>query len=278
MTDEIIPGIFRIPHHWVDGNNGVVFGEKRAVAIDAGAFPEDGQAAAELIRSRGFAPDRLILTHGHVDHVRGGAAFAGAEIFAHAHTPDVIRAQLPGWAAQEGRTVEEEAARTVWPTVLFQQDLTLELGGRTLRLFPAPGHSRDGICVYLPQERLLFAGDSVATGIAPALNDGDSREMEASIRRLRQMEVDILVPGHGPLLRGAEAVQQWLSWLLDYLTGVRARVQDGLARGDAPAAIADGVSYERFIGERLPRAQHNQPKRHRMAVEKIITEEQVRNE
>jgi glyoxylase-like metal-dependent hydrolase (beta-lactamase superfamily II) len=227
---------------------------------------------AGFIQARGGKPNRLILTHGHGDHILGGAAFAGAEIFAHMKTPEVIQRQLAGWAGRSGESVEQVAARLIWPTVTFQEVLRLDLGNRQLYLFSSPGHSQDGVCIYLEAEHILFAGDTVSTGIVPAISDGNSLEMESSLGRLLEMEIDTLVPGHGPVLYGAEAIHDWLSWQINYLAGVRTLVQTGLHRGEDPETLADAVEYELFVGDRLPAEQHTMPKRHRLAVQKIILE------
>jgi glyoxylase-like metal-dependent hydrolase (beta-lactamase superfamily II) len=275
MFSEIVPGVFAVEHQVAEGKNGILFSRRGAVAIDGGNYPEEGQAMAEFIRARGETPDRLILTHGHGDHVLGAAALAGGEVIAHARTPEVIRRQVPAWAARWGESEEQVEARIVRPTITFTEELRLDLGDRSLRLFPTPGHSEDGICVYLEEERLLFAGDTVVTGIVPAIGDGDSRELEASLQRLAGMEIEILVAGHGPVLQGREKVREWLQWLASYLAGVRAFVLEELGQGRDPVTIADSADYARFVGDRLPAEKHGMPKRHRNTVVKILEEELV---
>jgi cyclase len=273
MFEEIATGVFSVDHQVVEGKNGVVLGRRGAVAIDGGNYPEEGQAVAEFLHARGYAPRRLVLTHGHGDHILGGGALADGEVFAHANTPAVIRRQIPGWAARSGETEAQVAARLVWPTVTFSHELDLDLGDRTLHLFPTPGHSEDGVCVYLPETRILFAGDAVVTGIVPAIGDGDSAQLEASLRALAELPIAILVSGHGPLLRGSETIRDWLGWLVGYLAGIRAFVQGELARGQAADAVADAAEFHRFVGDRLPADRHGMPRRHRATVEKIVEEQ-----
>jgi glyoxylase-like metal-dependent hydrolase (beta-lactamase superfamily II) len=190
MTAEpVAPGVWAVDQSVVEGKNGVVVGRERAVAIDTGNSEADGQAMVDALRAVGHGPDRLILTHGHGDHVRGSGPFRGGEIFAHHLSPAEMRRHLPD--------INEVGETLAWPTVLFDGELRLDLGGRTLRLFPTPGHSVDGICVYVESERVLFAGDVVVTGIVPAIFH-DGREMERSLERLLELEIDLLVPGHGP--------------------------------------------------------------------------------
>jgi len=111
------------------------------------------------------------------------------------------------------------------------------------------------------------------TGIVPAIGDGSGVAMEASLRRLAELEIEILVAGHGPVLHGAKPVRDWLEWQLSYLVGVRASVRESLARGHTADAAADAAGYERFVGDRLPADRHSMLRRHRNTVMKIIQEE-----
>jgi cyclase len=279
MFTELAPGVFSVEHRVVEGKNGVLFGNRHALAIDTGSDAEEGEAVAAFIRARGRQPEWLALTHGHGDHVLGGAVFVGAEVFAHVNMPAVIRKQIPGWAEVRtrapgaGASNDEIAARVSQPTITFTDELRIDLGGRQVHLFHTPGHSDDSACVYLPGERILFAGDTVVTGIVPAIGDGSGVAMEASLRRLAELEIEILVAGHGPVLHGARHVRDWLGWQASYLAGARAFVRASLAQGDPADAVADAAGYERFVGDRLPADRHGMLRRHRNTVMKIIQEE-----
>jgi cyclase len=131
--------------------------------------------------------------------------------------------------------------------------------------------------LYLPDERILFAGDTVVTGIVPAIGEGSGTAMEASLRRLAGMEIEILVAGHGQVLHGAARVRDWLQWQAAYLAGLRAFVRESLAQGRDPRAIVEAAGYERFVGDRLPADRHGMPRRHRNTVMKIIEEEAPRD-
>jgi cyclase len=273
MMTEIAPGVYAADHAAAEGKNAIIVGQRGAWAIDAGTYPHEGQELADFIRSLGWPADRLIYTHGHGDHVLGSAAFRRAEVIAHALLAPAARRMLPAWAAKTGMTPEAVAASIAWPTLAFDGELTLDLGGRTLRLIPAPGHSPDGIVAYLPEERLLIAGDTVVTGIVPAIGHGDSRVLEATLGRLAELAIETLVPGHGPVITGGAAVQDWLRWEAGYLAGVRLAVRTALADGASPEAIPDRVSYERFVGDRLPADRHLMLKRHRDTAAVIVREE-----
>lgn len=273
MITEIIPGVYTVDHAVAEGKNAIIVGKRAVWAIDAGTHPNEGQEMADFIRGLNRPADRLIYTHGHGDHALGSAAFHGAEIVAHRLMPVEARRLLPILAPRAGKTVEELAAQIAWPTITFSDELTLDLGDRHLWIFPTPGHSQDGVSIYLEEEKLLVAGDAVVTGIVPAIGDGDSRILETTLQRLLDLEIETLIPGHGPVVYGQDRARDWLRWLAGYLRGVRESVRAALDQGESPHTIADHIDYHRFVGDRLPRDRHTMPTRHRNTVHKIVEEE-----
>ena len=274
MIEEVAPGVYSAPHQVVEGQNAIVFGQKNALAIDGGMYPQDGDAMAAFIRDRGHQPDRLALTHGHGDHVLGARALAGGEVFAHRLTPGVIRDQVPGWADKWGETEANVAADLPWPTVTFQDDLCTDLGGRTVRWLHTPGHSPDSASALVVEEGVLIAGDAVVTAIVPAISAGDGRELEQSLRRLVQLEAEVLIPGHGHVVHGRDAVRGWLLWEAEYLATARDLVRTVLGRGGDLEVAVEEASLDECASGRLPIDEYSMPKRHRSVIEKIISEEQ----
>lgn len=276
MIAEVAPNIFCVDHQVAEGKNAIICGERAAWAIDTGIQAAEGREMADFINAKGFPADRLIYTHGHGDHVLGSAAFLGAEVYAHSLTPTEISRLLPSLACQAESAVEELSSQIAWPTVTFSEELYLNLGNRWLRLFPTPGHSQDGISIYSENDKLLIAGDSVVTGIVPAIGEGNSLVLEASLQRLRMLAIDVMIPGHGPVVYGAENVQEWLQWIADYLQRVRKFVYQSIADGISGDEIVELASYEQFVGDRLSAEMHKMPRRHAATVQKIVQENEGR--
>jgi glyoxylase-like metal-dependent hydrolase (beta-lactamase superfamily II) len=269
LFTEIAPEVVAVSHRLVDGKNAIVFGSRGALAVDACNYADEGQAMADFIRGRGARPDRLALTHGHGDHILGSGAFRGADVYAHVRAPGTLEAGLPIWADRYFDGVLERAeAMIARPNVLFDSILSIDLGHKTARLFATPGHCPDAVCVYLEEDRVLCAGDTVVTCIPPAINDGNSCQLEATLCKLLQLDIQILVPGHGPLLRGAEAVREHLQWTIGYLRRTRAFVEEALGLGDA--FEDDGCAQ--LAGDRLAEEPFGTRRRHRMLVDRIIAE------
>jgi cyclase len=267
-VEEIAPGVWTVDHRVAEGKNGVIVGERGALAIDTGTDEAEGEAVVAAVRAAGFEPNRLLLTHGHNDHVLGSAVFRGAEVFAHSLCPEVIRRHMPAMRERHGDRVDG----ITWPTVTFSGELTIDLGGKSVRIFPTPGHSADGVAAYVVEDRVLFASDAAVTAIPPAVGDGDSATLVATLRGLRELGAEVLVPGHGQVVRGAGAVRAALTWNADYLEALRAFAGEELARGTAPESIPERADYDRFVGGHLLPERHGMLKRHRDIVAKIVQE------
>ncbi len=273
---EIAPRVFTIDASVADGNLGVIAGERIALAIDAGIERSEGDRVADAVRATGHDPDHLVYTHGHLDHVLGGAAFRDGEVFAHLETAAHIRAQIPQWAEREHTTTADLEERFAFPTVLFAGEIELDLGGRTVRVIPTPGHAPGASCVLLPDTGLLFGGDTVVTNIPPYFRDGDSGVLAATLRSLAGMDLEILVPGHGHVVRGREAVRETITWLASYLERCREHVAARLGRDD-PDLIVAGAPYDDYIGDRLDRDRHRMVWRHERSILNLIAELQRGN-
>jgi len=161
------------------GTNQYLLGTRVGVQIDAA--PLDAENRRRLARAPARA-ERLVLTHIHPDHV-GGAVDMGVPIAVHASRADCA----PGGRPLAPATTLEDGDEIRYP------------GGRLL-VVHTPGHESGHCCLYEPERRWLFTGDTVlSTGtsmIAPP--DGNMIAYLASLRRLRGLALAVIFPGHGP--------------------------------------------------------------------------------
>ena len=201
----------------VGGKAGLIIGDDRTLLIDAGADTEEGAAIIACARALGHEPDTLVYTHGHWDHVRGGVAFRGPEVFAHAHAVPAIRIQL----ALEGRDADADGGQP--STNVLTTPISLDLGGVHVELLETPGHAPGSLSVLVQEEGVLFAGDTVVTAIPPVFGDGDSVTLERTLRTIAAIGVQTLVPGHGAIVRGSDAVRVAVLARADYLSHTRER-------------------------------------------------------
>jgi glyoxylase-like metal-dependent hydrolase (beta-lactamase superfamily II) len=97
----------------------------------------------------------------------------------------------------------EEAAKAT-PDVRVEDGEVLHVGRLDLRCVHAPGHTDGHLCLFLEQERLLFAGDNVlgvgTAAIAPPPH-GDMAEYVRSLKKMQSLDAALLAPGHGPMVK-----------------------------------------------------------------------------
>lgn len=182
-------------------NLGLVVGTRCAAVIDTGGSVTTGAAFAAAVKRITPLPVCYVInTHWHPDHSFGNVAFKRAG------TVFVGNARLPGELAKRGHDLAEgfaadlgpdPAAAIVPPTRLVKTTLTLDLGGRSLRLkaWP-PAHTDTDLTVEDLRTRTLWTGDLLFRQRIPAL-DGSLDGWLKALPVLAAMQARIVVPGHG---------------------------------------------------------------------------------
>jgi glyoxylase-like metal-dependent hydrolase (beta-lactamase superfamily II) len=158
----------------------------------------------------------VIYSHDHADHSAGGEVFAqdGALVISHANTK---------------ATIIGERRPTATPNITFTDQMTVELGGKTVELkYLGKNHSDNMIVMHFPAERALFAVDfiPVRTVAFKDFPDAYIPEWIASLRKVEGMDFDILVPGHGKLGNRADVVA-----FREYMVFVHDKVLNALRLG-----------------------------------------------
>jgi cyclase len=105
------------------------------------------------------------------------------------------------YAKQSGLTDKDLAGtKPTYPTLTFKERLTLDLGNKKIEvLYLGPAHTTGSVVVYMPQEKVLFAGDLLFTAYHPFLGEANIEGWTKVLDHLMAMDVDKIIPGHGPL-------------------------------------------------------------------------------
>ena len=184
--------------------------------IDSPVLPDELDALPALLEQARFpAPSGLLATHGDWDHLLGRLSFGGVALGVAESTADRLAAE-PGAAQRDLRAFDEELyIDRPRPLALGSlQALPVpgrcEIGGRDLELHPADGHTADGMAIWMPWANVLIAGDYLSKIEIPTLNEGGNVDSYiATLERLRPLveQAEHVVPGHGPVLDGAAALE-----------------------------------------------------------------------
>jgi len=207
-------------------NAGFVVTPAGVVVIDALGSPQLArELIAEIRRRTGQGVSHVILTHYHADHIYGLQEFqaAGAKIIAHRGGQQYLHSDT----AQSRLSVSQvelapwvdSATRLVAADQWIDSPQELVVGGVRLLLQPVgPAHTPEDLVIYLPAERVLFAGDIVFRGRIPFVGQADSRRWIAALDTLLAFEATLVVPGHGP---ASDSPRQDMELTRDYLSYLR---------------------------------------------------------
>lgn len=255
--------------------NSLLIGGDPPVLIDPGAGPA---VLVPLAATVGV----VLNTHYHFDHISGNHLFPRARLLINEVEAGDFRTRS-GLAARLGITaadgpegagrwldaVRQPGERPPAPTPHARHEWWLStgrvdgtypygrefgLGATAVVMVHTPGHTAGFCCPYFPREGLVYAGDYDLTSFGPwyAGADGDPAAMEASARRLAELDANHFVTGHQ---EGVLSRAEFLARLEDYLSVIRRRDERYLALvregRDFAAIVAAGVLY--------PARYHNDP-------------------
>jgi len=221
-------------------NTGFIVGRDGVVVIDSGPSRQYGEQMRKQVEahSGGKKIVEVLITHAHPDHFLGNQAFNGIRIEALPQTVTVI--------AEQGETLSANLYRLVgaWmqgtevrkPEALTQTGERV-IGGRKLRLIALQGHTEADLAVYDEASRTLFAGDLVFFHRAATTPNANIAKWLAALDALQKIDFQTLVPGHGPVVHGPEAIAEtraYLVWLRDSLHAAAANGLDMMEVANQP--------------------------------------------
>lgn len=170
-------------------------GRDDCILVDPG---DDLNALRSAIARSGKSLSAIMLTHGHFDHILAASPLAketGAQVYAHA---DEI-----GMLNESVKNAYTPSVCTLPPPVdIFAEPYedTMDIAGMHFEILHTPGHTKGGVCLYMPEEKTMFTGDTLfCAGFGRMdLYGGSPVEMRTSLKKLFAMPADITVyPGHG---------------------------------------------------------------------------------
>jgi glyoxylase-like metal-dependent hydrolase (beta-lactamase superfamily II) len=240
-----------------DPNVGCIVGTDAILAIEARATPFMAQQWIDVVRDR--LSDRpfgdLVLTHYHAVRTLGASAFNARRIIAHTNTRALIDERGEAdWASEQGRMPRLFAgAETIpgltHPTDTFEDAVSLDLGNRRVELrYLGRGHTSGDIVIWLPEERICFAGDLVEAQAAPYMGDAHVVDWStATLDNVAALDALQLVGGRGPVVR-AEGVSTAIA---DTRAFLRTTLEDTRAVRSAGGTLKE--AFERVHAELAPR-------------------------
>lgn len=230
---------------------GAIVTREGAAIIDTMPFPaESREVAAAIARVCPAGVHYLILTHYHADHIYGAYLFPQANVVAHARCRELlIKFGAPALEEAKAEEPELEEVTIRLPDITFDEgEIALQLAGRVMRLIHAPGHTQDMIMVYLEDDHVLFASDTVMP--VPSIVDGDVEALRSSLRKVAELPIENLVQGHGEVILRGE-VQDVIKASLKYLDTIESKVAKAIKSGKGKESLHQ-ISIESCGLSRIP--------------------------
>ena len=227
------------PAHSFAANAGIVIGTDAVLVVDTLISAKEGERFLADIRKVTGKPIKYVVnTHTHLDHAFGNCVFAKLGATVISHTADRAMLERIGAGTLQnignyGLKPEDMLGTTiVYPSLTFSDLMQIDLGGTMVELIRvAPSHTQGSIVVHVPAQKLLFAGDILFTDFHPYMADGDITGWAKSIDALLVMDIEKIIPGHGPL-----STKKDLKEMKEYLLLFDAKARE-LASGSQDADV-----------------------------------------
>ena len=224
-----------------DPNTGIIIGDDAVMVIDTQATPVMAQDVIRRIREVTDKPIKyVLLSHYHAVRVLGASAYGAEHIIASEDTRDLIveRGQFDkdseiGRFPRLFQNVESVPDGLTWPTITFNQKMTLWLGKLEVQILQlGRGHTKGDTVAWLPQEKILFSGDLVEFDATPYAGDAYFQDWPQTLDNIAAFKPQKLVPGRGAALQTPEQVQAGLAGTRAFISDLYESVKASAAKGE----------------------------------------------
>ena len=268
---------FSVPPNCRGSNWGYLVTSEGIVMMDTPMVPRTAlKWRSEIIRRGRIC--YTVNTHHHVDHTTGNFFFTGP-VVSHEAVRKAFFADLPTVSGSErvaeameiGQgtlgyirllvgehdaeslpVLEQEKYQIKPPSITFSERLALHVGDHRVELIHLPGHTDGHLGIYLPEEKVFFAGDNFCNGTQPSMAHSLPRQWVTSLKQIEAMDIDRVVPGHG-LICDKKEVQRFRKFIETCIEMTTSAIGKGMTKDEA----ADRISFEAlYPGHRCGTAVH----------------------
>ncbi len=190
---------------------GFVGCKRSIIVVDTATYPSQTKRDIQEMKEITEKPMKfLINTHYHPDHTFGNMYFE--DIIAHTACRKLLKNRSSFYKEEVQKEEGFEDLTITYPNIVFLEKMVLYCSPEIV-LTRLGGHTEGSITVYIPDERILFAGDLIFEGSHPYLGDADIQEWINALKVLLQWDIQKVVPGHGVVCDKKELKKH-----VDYLT------------------------------------------------------------
>lgn len=255
-------------------NSPVFVNDHEAMVLDSETTPAAARALVEDVKAFTDKPIKFVVdTHYHYDHLFGNQVFGpDVQIIGHDHTRQRLsvdtRSQFtfltsvnPARLEQLRQRIGEEKdseqkallerqlknaidyreavkeVKQTPPNLTFETSMTLVRGDREIRfLYLGRGHTDTDVVTFLPKERIVATGDLMET-VLSYMGDSYPEDWVQTLEKLKQLDFDVVLPGHGAPFRGKDHITAFQNYLRDFIAQANTLKRQGLSEEQIAAQI-----------------------------------------
>jgi len=223
---------------------GAIIGPEWVIVIDTLAVPDETLEMRSFIENTLNVPVRYVVnTIYHADHTLGNYFFPGATIIGHKQCRRLMAENNND--TLENAKVQESSFRKIDRIVLpditlSKGSLKIQIGKRSVKIFPTPGASPDGISILIKEDRVLFAGDAFLP--VPNIVEGDLELLKNTIASFSDCGLENIAQGHGDVILRGE-IDNACQNNIDYLDAI-AKFAKKAAESKDPKSVLDQATIQ----------------------------------
>ncbi|WP_442582648.1 MBL fold metallo-hydrolase [Mesorhizobium sp. ASY16-5R] len=224
--------------NWVDdgalslgiASYAIVEGDE-ALVYDTHISLDHARTIRAALEALGVSKFTVVLSHWHLDHVAGTEAFADCEIIANRRTAAHLASRK---AAIEAGTLEgpPAIAPLILPTTLFSGHMSIKVGNRGVELIELNIHSDDATVLWLPEKRILPAGDTLEDTVTYVGEPESFNRHLEDLQRLAALDPGSILPNHGDpdIIAGGGYAKTLIAATEDYIGSLQQAAREPAMR------------------------------------------------
>jgi len=232
------------------GNAGGLSLRNFCIAIDSTMYVKTGELLRKNLESHFGVPVKyLVVTHYHGDHIFGFKPFKDVCILSSELTSKIMlnketKSRYQDFIkdlAKEGPI--GEGIEYIIPTLLFTDKLIIQDDDLHIEIYRSGGHTAGSSYVVFPHDKVVFAGDLIFENTFPYAGDPTCNPelLIKALEEMRNLNAEIYIPGHGPILKGATSLDRHINFYKDIRKIIKDAIEDNIS--------AENINIPNVFGE-----------------------------
>jgi len=219
------------------GNAGGIALRNFCIAIDSTMYVKTAEIMRKNLEQKFGVPVKfLVITHYHGDHIFGIKAFKDICVLSSEMTSRIMvneetKSRYAGFIkGLEAEGPLGEGVEYIVPNLLFKNTLTIQDDDLYIKIFHTGGHTAGSSFISFPHEKIVFAGDLIFENVFPYAGDPscNPEQLITALEQMREINANIYIPGHGPIMNGASSLDRHISFYKDLRSIIKDAINNNI--------------------------------------------------